>query len=386
MTERQLQFRVGLFTLVSLAIGAVLVVQFGELRRLWEPTYAINVTFDNAPGVYPGTPVLSNGINIGEVAEVRLEDAGGVTVVLALRNEHRLKADATVGLSRGLLGDTSLDVMRGRAAEPLPPGSRITASPYVDPMEVVERMEERVGVALASFEATSGEWRTVGANLNGLMVTNRGHIDQVVERAADSLVEFSTAMTSLSDTAKQAGAVVGDAENRENLRRALAGLPVMVEDTRATVAAVRSAVEKADQNLTNIAAATAPLAERSASIVGRLDGTLGNLYSLSAELNEFAQIINTDQGTLRQLATDPSLYRNLDRSAETLTVLMTNLDPVLRDLRIFSDKIARHPELMGVGGALSGSDGTKTVIPASAQRPIIPGPIGSAPAASPMRQ
>ncbi|MCA9147569.1 MAG: hypothetical protein KDB05_32570, partial [Planctomycetales bacterium] len=32
-----------------------------------------------------------------------------------------------------------------------------------------------------------------------------------------------------------------------------------------------------------------------------------------------------------------------------------------RDVRIFSDKVARHPELIGVSGALRGSAGIKEV-------------------------
>jgi phospholipid/cholesterol/gamma-HCH transport system substrate-binding protein len=31
----------------------------------------------------------------------------------------------------------------------------------------------------------------------------------------------------------------------------------------------------------------------------------------------------------------------------------------VKDLRIFSDKVARHPELIGVSGALKGSSGLK---------------------------
>jgi phospholipid/cholesterol/gamma-HCH transport system substrate-binding protein len=38
---------------------------------------------------------------------------------------------------------------------------------------------------------------------------------------------------------------------------------------------------------------------------------------------------------------------------------MKNLDLVMKDLRVFSDKIARHPELIGAGGALRGSSGLK---------------------------
>ena len=133
----------------------------------------------------------------------------------------------------------------------------------------------------------------------------------------------------------------------------------MVAETRQTIAGVRAAVEKADANLANLSQVTSPLAQRSTSIITRLDNTLANLESLSGELNDFSQIVSKNDGTFRKFATDPELYDRLSQSAGLLSVLLQNLEPISRDLRIFSDRIARHPELMGVGGAMNPSSGVK---------------------------
>ncbi|MBA3313027.1 MAG: MlaD family protein [Planctomycetota bacterium] len=384
MNERRLQFRVGLLAISAVVIAGWLVFRFGDLRKLWQPTYQVEVLFDRAPDVYAGTPVRINGMKIGSISEVRLDDAG-VIAVLELDAVYPVFADAEVNLSRGLLGDASINVLPGRSRQPVSADTPIIAQPYVDPMEAVTRMEANVAVALESFQSTSEEWRKVGTQLSDLLETNRGNLDAVVERTAESLHEFTIAMQSFSKSADQANAILGDPRNQENLRRTLEAVPVMVEDTRAVIAAVRTAVQKADENLANLAEATGPLADRSASIATRLDSTLANLESLSAELNEFAHLVNDKDGTLRAMATNPSLYRNLDRSAESLTVLLANLEPVLRDMRVFSDKIARRPELMGLGGALAPSDGTKGVQPASLERSVQPGTarVGSQPRRSP---
>lgn len=364
MNERPLQFRVGLLTLIALGVAGWLAVRFGELSEAWQPTYQVEATFDRAPGVYAGTPVKTNGVRIGKVQAVRLID-GGVSVVLDIERKYALREDAEVTLSRGLLGDASINVLPGRSERPLLTGTPIVARPYLDPMEAVQRMETNVTTALASFQATSDEWRSVGSNLNALLDTNRGDLDTVIERTAESLHEFTIAMRTFSESADQANAILGDPRNQANLRKTLEAVPLMVEDTRQAIVAIRTTVQKADESLGNLAKATGPLAERSASIATRLDATLLNLQLLSGELAEFAQLVNDKDGTLHAVATDPSLYRNLDQSAESLTVLLTNLEPILRDLRIFSDKIARRPELIGVGGALNPSDGTKGITPAS---------------------
>jgi phospholipid/cholesterol/gamma-HCH transport system substrate-binding protein len=59
---------------------------------------------------------------------------------------------------------------------------------------------------------------------------------------------------------------------------------------------------------------------------------------------------------------------NLDRSAQSAALLLHNLEPIIRDLRVFSDKVARHPELIGVSGVLRGSSGLKYPEEAEPQR------------------
>jgi phospholipid/cholesterol/gamma-HCH transport system substrate-binding protein len=86
---------------------------------------------------------------------------------------------------------------------------------------------------------------------------------------------------------------------------------------------------------------------------------VGNLELLLAELTQFSAALNRDQGTLKLLASDPQLYRNLNESAATMQIIMKNLEPTIRDLRSFADQVARHPEILGVGGALKGSSGLK---------------------------
>jgi phospholipid/cholesterol/gamma-HCH transport system substrate-binding protein len=353
MSERQLQFRVGLFALAALVATGVMIFQFGEIRSWWEPRYPLVIHFAEAPGIFPGTPVRKNGVPIGKVRSVDFdEEHGGVQVVVDIKQRFRMRLDSRPELVRSLLGDASIEFQPGSSEKVLAPGSRIKGNPPTDPFEVVERMEKQVTASLEAFNATAVEWRKVGRNLNSLVETNRGNLDVVIERAAESLHQVSTTM-------QNANVIVGDPRNQENMRKALEELPKMVAETRQAIVAVRSAVEKADANLANLGHVTLPLAQRSTSIITRLDATLGNLEGLSSELHDFAQIVTREDGTLKKLATDPELYERLTRSAGLLTVLLQNLEPVLRDMRIFSDRIARHPELMGVGGAMKPSSGVK---------------------------
>jgi phospholipid/cholesterol/gamma-HCH transport system substrate-binding protein len=192
----------------------------------------------------------------------------------------------------------------------------------------------------------------VGKNINALADTQRGNIDQVIEEAAESLHQFTVTMRSLNKT-------VADPDAQENLRTTLAALPKMVEDARQTIQAVRTAVVKADAALGNLSEVTEPLAKRSHSIATRLDHSIASLETVMTEMAVFSRTINAENGSLSLFVKDPQLYRNSVQATSEMALMMKNLGPLMEDLRIFSDKIARHPELLGVSGVIEPSSGIK---------------------------
>jgi phospholipid/cholesterol/gamma-HCH transport system substrate-binding protein len=353
MNERQLHFRVGLLVITAALVAAGLVLRFGEMRWLWEKNYAIGVHFERAPGVERGTPVRKNGILIGSVRAVTFDETrGGVNVTLEIRERFQLRKDSEPMLTRSLLGDATLEFSAGTSREYLKPGERIEGAPSADPLEIISRMEAKTTQTLESFAATSEEWRKVGANLNALTETHRGNIEVVIEQAAESLHQFTVTMRSVNKT-------VADPQTQENFRRTMASLPKMMNEAGETIRAVRSAVGKADVALTNLTEVTAPLAERSGTIAVRLENSVASLESLLKEMAIFSRAINSENGSLSLMAKDPQLYRNLNEAAASLQLIMRNLEPAVKDLRVFLDKIARHPEKIGVGGALHPDSGLK---------------------------
>lgn len=367
MDQQKLQFRVGLFVLVSLSIAGVLIVRFGDLRSYWEERYALAIQFDAAPGVFPGTPVRVNGVLIGRTRAVLLDDAeAGVLVIVDIDADRRLRTDSQPVIVRSLLGDSSIEFSAGASPDYIAPNMRLRGLSPQDPMDIVRRMEEQLGVVVASFDATSAEWRKVGENFNGLMETERGHLTQVIEKTALAIDDFARTMQAAQEALANANAVVADPEIQRRLRETIAALPELVQETRDTIAAARLSVQRSGEslqkiniNLDQVQQATAPLAENSRQLVTRLDGGLVQLESLLTELHAFARVLNDKDGTVQRLVADPRLYDNLNKSAGAMSLLLENLEPTLRDVRIFADKVARHPEILGVSGAISGSTGLK---------------------------
>ena len=130
----------------------------------------------------------------------------------------------------------------------------------------------------------------------------------------------------------------------------MADLPQLVRDTHDAVAMVQ-------KNLDNMQGFTKKLGDP--EMLGRLDRGTKNLDLMMAELKQFSESLNNRDGTLGRLVNDPQLYDNLNRAARNIDELSVQLGPIVHDVRVFTDKVARHPELIGVRGAFRPSSGIK---------------------------
>src|SRR5881409_416649 len=116
--ERGLEFKVGVFVFVGLAMLGALVVQFGRLGEGFKTYYPLTVRFADASGLLKGTDVLLAGARIGKVAggPRLVREGGGVVVPLKIYDNIKIPEGTkfTVG-SSGLLGDRFVNVV-------MPPG------------------------------------------------------------------------------------------------------------------------------------------------------------------------------------------------------------------------------------------------------------------------
>jgi len=73
----------------------------------------------------------------------------------------------------------------------------------------------------------------------------------------------------------------------------------------------------------------------------------------------FSKALNQSDGTLGKLVRDPKVYDDLAQASANVNRLTRELRPIVDDVRVFTDKIARHPEQLGVRGAIDRRPGVK---------------------------
>ena len=368
MDEQKQEFRVGVMAVVALVAAVVMVFRFGDIGNHWKSGTQISIVLPNASGINPQTPIRLSGIRIWHVQSMQLVAEGrGVMVNALIDSEFTFRDDSIAQASRSLLGDGAIEILPGMEGQPIATGTKIAGRSVSDPMHMAAKMEQRLSATLSSFEHTGREWGKLAINMNRLMERTGPDGVNTMERSAVALQQFTRTMKTAEETLAAAGSLISDPRYQQQLQATLSALPELLNETRNTLQTVNQVIRQVDSTVANINTATTPLAQHSQSMVNRLNQSLGNIERITGELAVVSELMNENDGTIKKLLTDPDVYRNLNSTSATLALLLQNLKPVIADMQIFSDKVARHPEVLGLRGIVRGSDGTKGngVTPAS---------------------
>jgi phospholipid/cholesterol/gamma-HCH transport system substrate-binding protein len=108
----------------------------------------------------------------------------------------------------------------------------------------------------------------------------------------------------------------------------------------------------AEEAVGNLKEITDPLAAQSDQFTDQLLRTLTRLEGTLNEVETFSQSLNRGDGTVQRLLRDDELYWQIRRTVDNIEQASARVRPILDDVRIFSDKIARDPRELGIRGAI----------------------------------
>ena len=417
MNDQAIRFRFGIFVLASLILLAVLTILFGGFPNYFKRTESYTIVFANAQGIAPGTPVRRSGVRIGEVRSVALDnDTGKVQVVIGIDDKYFLRKGDRPTLMLGLLGgdasiaftppeDAKLDdptpvepgaVLQGvtpadagalmqRTADLVQPAREAVLeirkvfqsigkmTPVVEEtlkdFREIGKMAKQVGPDLQKaseeIQVTARVWGKVGERTDVLLKTNEDKIVKSIDRMEEALKRINTLFS--DENQKLVQETLKNVRNGSQQLESIAkDTGELVKDTRVTLKQVSESLKKADAAIGDLQKALKPLGDRGPPILKNVDEATDNLNKTLKDLRELMQVVARGDGTVQKLLSDPALYNNLNDSAVMVTKILPRLDRVLHDVEIFADKLARHPELIGLRGAIVPSIGLKespSVIP-----------------------
>ena len=373
---RLAELKVGIFTVVTMAILALAVFNIGTRVGLLEETFRAKTYLNDTSGLKPSDIVLIGGVEAGNVSGIKISKPGempptesnemnlaqireleklaeeerqkqppdekrleeirsgidrvrrrlqNVEVYLDIKQEYRdwIKRDSNISLgSIGLLGDKYVEVSLGRSNEP--------------PLVVEEEFETWFGVEADEVVVITGSteagFRELILGANDVLVN--------VEALSGRLEEI---MGELGEGKGTVGQFLTNPEFFNNVNKIMASFQ-QTTDRSATL------VER--------------LLEGSGTVPSliREDDIYQSLRGISARMDEIIRRIEQGEGTLGKLSKDPSLYDRMDQitgSLESITRRMeagegtlgrlSTDDQLYVDMRRTMDQMALFLEAIQAG-------------------------------------
>jgi phospholipid/cholesterol/gamma-HCH transport system substrate-binding protein len=124
---------VGIFVVLGLACVGYMTVKLGDVSLFEDDSYSLFAEFDTVSGLRKGNPVEMLGLEIGRVADFKMNETQQVAVVeLKIQKDIRIYDDAIASIKTlGLIGEKYVSVDPGGLGERLKGGGTIleTESP-----------------------------------------------------------------------------------------------------------------------------------------------------------------------------------------------------------------------------------------------------------------
>jgi len=382
MDENVLKFRVGIFVVIALVILAILIFLNSEG---WVRQYTLFIKPTSAPGVTVGTPIRKNGILIGRVTGVTTED-DHVRLKLAINQNEKIYENEVCSIgAESILGDAVVEFLPLSAAER---GSPVREEHVMEkvalkrnPLEFVDMfadLKPELSETLSVVRTGASSVSDAGIEISKLSQTIQTVFDDdesdlkallkdlrtMSQRAQVTLENFNRIFENVNN-------VVGDPELKGRIKDALTEIPKMFQEVRVTVADTRKAINAFGEipeglgeirdgvqvNLDNMSAFTGALKDRGPEILDQVNSSLKNVDDFVEDIRKFTsslQNLQNSEGTIGKLLNDPSIYDTALETVEQIRDISVKIEPMVNDLRMFADSIARDPGVLGVRGAING--------------------------------
>ena len=227
--ERGLEFKVGAFVFVGLAMLGALVVQFGRLGEGFKTYYGLTVRFTDASGLLKGSDVLLAGAKIGKVSggPRMVREGQGVDVPLKIYDYIKVPEGSkfTVG-SSGLLGDRFVNVTMpsGQPKAFLAPNTYISGARETG----IDDLTREGGALVNDLRGTVQKIDTTVNRLNQDTLSSAN-----MENLKASMEHLNVATGALAESSKKLNGVIGKADSTmESAKKAADDLQNAIGDTR----------------------------------------------------------------------------------------------------------------------------------------------------------
>lgn len=292
MLSMKREVKIGLFAVVIL-LAAWAGVRFLKGFDIFGRNAVYYAAYDQVNGVQSASPVMMKGVKIGTVTKLTFNPNRSNKVILQLtvKRQYNIPSDSEAKIfSNGLLGNKAIEIIYGKASTYLESGDTLHATRDPDLMDVAG-----------------------------------SEFDFFKQKVADVTTELSRALENLNHLIE---------DNAQNINGTLGHLNSMSGDMAGIVRSERENLKDAVEGLTKFSSMLG-------NNTNRVDSIIGNVNALTTQLSEkqFAEKltqavdeldallkkIESGDGTMGRLVSDPQLYNSLNDATAKLTALLSDV-------------------------------------------------------------
>jgi len=308
--QRRRNIIVGIFVIAAVCALVWLISKFNDLPTTFSKisSFNVRVQFPTAPGVSKDTPVRFCGFQVGRVTDVRppkvMKDLKTskfyhqTLVVLSIdRDYNDVPADVNATLMTRGLGSSYIELKLGHFDVNEPTG------PFLSDESL---LQGSTGMTSEFFPEES-------------------------QKKLDELI------TNLVAFMKNANEILGDPNNKENLKESLAHLSdasghatQTLQDVNETMQKFRDTMEKFGKLAD---AGTSTLKNADANLVTALADLTKELSKGASQVRLILEKVNSGQGSAGRLLNDGQFYENLLENTEQLQALLQELKLFIAEAR-----------------------------------------------------
>lgn len=294
--------KVGILAVFALVI-LILGYQYLQGKRVFAKTTMYHASYSRVSGLSGSDDVIFRGLAIGQISDINFNDKKDslvVTFILEEDIEIPKGSEARI-VNADLLGAKALEIIFSDSPEIIKEGGALRGTVE---QSLSQQIEEQLVPVKNKIEVMLSSIDSVITRINGIFdVRLQGKIDE-------NIISIEAAIRNIRDiTANISALVASTTDNADTIMANLAAITTTFKDNR----------EELDRTFKNLAAITDTLAR------ANLAKTISDIDALVANLDAVAQKLNEGDGSVAQLINNEELYKQLEKSAKNLNLLLEEI-------------------------------------------------------------
>ncbi|NOT37164.1 MAG: MCE family protein [Saprospiraceae bacterium] len=303
--------RIGILAAITLVI-LVIGYKFLKGNNLFDNHKTYYSIYDNVAQLDPSSPVFTRGIKIGTVLKVQLaeDNPNKVKVTLDIKGNIKIPQSAkAVLVSTGLLGGKAIDLrFDHHCSEDCIPNKGIINSevesilssmlPKAEVDDYIGAIGNKIKSSLDS-SVNKGQLNNISNDLSGTLHNLHMLSLKLNELIAANTRQINTTVTSLA-----------------TLSQSLSNNAKSIDQSLKNFESISTQIKNADAG---------KLIESSKATITELQKTSQEATKTLKNIDELVGQIQNGKGSLSKLMNDPTLYKNLELSSQSLEKLLNDL-------------------------------------------------------------